>query len=197
MALTRKSLAAMDIPAEKIEEIISAHVETVNAIKEERDALKADVGRLPDVEKQLADANAALDKFKAGDWEKKYNDLKSEYTTFKTDTETKAIKAAKEKAYTQLLKDAGISDKRIGTILKVSDVDGVELDKDGKVKDADKLTEHVKEEWSDFIVTEGKQGTETPAPANNNGGDIKQTNRVAEMVAQYRNEHYGNPVKED
>lgn len=197
MALTRKMLAAMDIPAEKIDEIITAHTETVNAIKEERDQLKADAESLKGVEKQLEKANAELDEVKAGDWEKKYNDLKGEYDTFKTDTETKATKAAKETAYKQLLLDAGISDKRIASIMKVSDVDGVTLDKDGKIKDAEKLTESVKTEWADFIVTESKQGAETPKPAENNGGEVTQPSRATQLVAQYRNEHYGNPIKED
>ena len=37
MALSRKFLAALDIPAEKIDEIIKAHSDTVEALKEERD----------------------------------------------------------------------------------------------------------------------------------------------------------------
>ena len=92
MALTRKMLAAMDIPAEKIDEIISAHSETVNAIKTERDELKAAADRLPAVEKDLEKANAELETFRSGDWEKKYTDLKSEYEGFKTDTAKKAEK---------------------------------------------------------------------------------------------------------
>ena len=40
MALTRKFLKAMGIEDEKAEEIISAHVETVNGLKGERDALE-------------------------------------------------------------------------------------------------------------------------------------------------------------
>ena len=40
MALTRKFLKAMGIEDEKAEEIISAHVETVNGLKGERDDLR-------------------------------------------------------------------------------------------------------------------------------------------------------------
>jgi FtsZ-binding cell division protein ZapB len=197
MALTRKMLAAMDIPAEKIDEIITAHTETVNAIKEERDQLKADSETLKTAEKDLAKANEELEKFRAGDWEKKYNDLKGEYDTFKTDTETKAIKTAKESAYRKLLLDAGVSDKRIASILRVSDVDSIKIDKDGKIEDAEKLTESVKSEWADFIVTKQEQGANTPKPQSNDGGDgIKQPSRAAQLAAQYRNEHYGNPKEE-
>lgn len=196
MALTRKMLSAMDIPAEKIDEIISAHTETVNAIKEERDQLKFDVENLKDLEKKFEKVNSELETLKSGDWEKKYTDLKSEYTSYKTDTETKAVKAAKESAYKQLLLDAGISDKRIASIMKVSDVDSVLLDSDGKIKDADKLTESVKTEWADFIVTKREEGAGVANPPANDGDGGKQPSRATQMVAQYRNEHYGNP-KED
>lgn len=205
MALTRKMLAAMDIPAEKIDEIINAHSETVNALKEERDNFKSDVERLKNVESDLEKANAEieeksqeLEKIKSDDWESKYNTIKGEYDTFKKDTETKATKAAKETAYKKLLSDAGISEKRIASVLKVSgsDVDSIELDEDGNIKDSEKLMESVKTEWADFITTVEKQGANVATPPANNGGDANQPSRAAQMVAQYRNEHYGNP-KED
>ena len=37
MALTRKFLSALGIEEAKIDEIISAHVDTVNVLKEQRD----------------------------------------------------------------------------------------------------------------------------------------------------------------
>lgn len=192
MALTRKMLQAMDIPAEKIDEIINAHSETVNALKVERDELKASADKLPGVEKALEKAQGELDKLKAEDWEGKYNTVKGEYDTYKTDTETKAVKAAKESAYKQLLLDAGVSDKRIASILKVSNMDDVELDKDGKIKDADKLAESMKTEWADFIVTEGKKGADVSKPPANDGeGGNDQPSRAAQMAAQFHNEHYG------
>ena len=205
MALTRKMLSAMDIPADKIDEIISAHTETVSAIKEEKDALKSEVDALKSVEKQLEKANAELEEFKSGDWQAKYeklkgeNDkLKGEYDAFKTDTEAKAVKSAKENAYKQLLLNAGVSDKRIASVMKVSasTVDGITLDDEGKIKDADKLTESVKTEWADFIVTKREEGAKTTNPPANDGDGGSQPSRAAQMVAQYRNEHYGNP-KED
>lgn len=195
MALSRKMLAAMDIPAEKIDEIISAHTETVSAIKEERDALKADAAKVPDLEKQIESVSKELETYKSGDWENKYNTVNGEYTKYKADVEAKAVKSAKESAYKQLLLDAGISDKRIASVLKVSDIDGVELDKDGKIKDADKITENVKTEWADFIVTKREEGAKPANPPANNGEGGKKPNRAAELAAQYYSEHYG--TKED
>lgn len=198
MGLTRKMLAAMDIPAEKIDEIISAHSETLNEIKTERDNYKAESERLASVEKDLEKATKKIEEYESGDWENKYNTLKGEYDTYKTDTETKATKAAKESAYKQLLIDAGISDKRIASIMKVSGatLDAIKLDKDGKIENAEKLSESAKEEWADFIVTTESKGADTATPPANNGGETTQPSRAAQMAAQYRNEHYGNP-KED
>lgn len=191
MALTRKMLAAMDIPAEKIDEIITAHTETVNAIKEERDTLKADAGRVAELEKSLEAANKEIEDFKSGDWQAKYEKVKGEYDTYKTDVETKAVKTAKETAYKQLLVDAGISEKRIGAILKVSDIDGVKLDKDGKIEGADTLTENVKKEWADFIATETTKGADVAKPPANDGAGVETPSRAAQLVAKYQSEHYG------
>ena len=191
MALTRKMLAAMDIPAEKIDEIISAHAETVNAIKEERDALKADADRVKSLEKDLETANKQIEEYKSGDWQAKYDKIKGEYDTYKADVETKATKTAKESAYKKLLADAGISDKRIASVLKVSDIDGIKLDKDGNIEGADALTENVKKEWADFIVTEGVKGAEVAKPPKNEGNGVETPSLAAQLVEQYRSEHYG------
>lgn len=191
MALTRKMLQAMDVPAEKIDEIINAHVETVNAVKEERDSYKADAEKLADVEKELKTANEQLEKFKAGDWEKKYTDLKSEFDSYKNDAETKATKTAKETAYKQLLLDAGISDKRIASILKVTDVDSLKLNKDGKFEDSETITENIKTEWADFIVTEGKKGAETAKPPKGDDNGTEQPSIAKQLVESYQREHYG------
>ena len=205
MALTRKMLAAMDIPAEKVDEIINAHRETVDAIKEECDKAKAETEELKkqseDVEKiqkELKKAQEELAELKdnGSDWEKKYNDVKAEYDNFKKDTDAKATKAAKEKAYRKLLADAGISDKRIDSVIKVSgsNIDELKLDKDGNIEEADKITESVKKEWADFITTTGQRGADVSnPPANNgNGNTGGKISRAAELAAKFNSEHYGN-----
>ena len=197
MALTRKMLAAMEISEEKIGEIMNAHLATVNEIKDERDTLKADAAKLPAVEKELESAKEKLETYKSGDWENKYNSLKGEYDSYKTETELKAVKASKEAAYKQLLQDAGISDKRIASVMRVSDIESIKLDKDGKIENADKLTESVKNEWADFIVTKHEEGAGVPNPPANDGDGGKQPSHAAQMVAKYRSDHYGENSKED
>ena len=196
MALTRKALAAMGIEPEKIDEIILAHTETVSALKEQIETLKADAGKLPDVEKRLEEAEKKIKDADAAGWEKKYTDLKSEYDVYKTDIETKAAKTAKETAYKKLLMDAGVSEKRVGAVLKVTDLNTVKMNEDGSIQDADKITESVKTEWADFIETKQSRGAEVAQPPANNGGDVsKPASRAAQMAAKYNADHYG--VKED
>lgn len=93
-----------------------------------------------------------------------YKDLKQAFDDYKAKQEAKEARAAKESAYRELLKSAGVSEKRIPAVLKVSDLESVELDKDGKIKDADKLTKSVKSEWADFIPTITETGADISTP---------------------------------
>jgi len=160
----------MGLTEEQQDTILEAHTETVNEIKAERDRLRADAEALPGVQKQLEQAQADLEAGKKDSYKVKYEAIKEEFDGYKAEQSKKESHAAKEKAYRELLKAAGISEKRIEAVLKVSDVDGVELDDKGAIKGADKLTESVKTEWADFIVTTTTKGADTPTPPANNGG---------------------------
>lgn len=171
MALTRKMLKAMGIEEEKIEQIIEAHAETVDVLKEERDTFKADAEKLADVQKELDKAKDKLAKNGEGETVSKedFDKLKKEYDDYKAEIDAKAIHSSKENAFRELLKSAGVGEKRINAIIKVSDIDGIELDKDGKIKDADKHTETIKSEWSDFIENTFFKGANTANPPANSG----------------------------
>lgn len=195
MALTRKFLAAMGIEAEKIDEIIDAHTETVNALKKERDdakaeatSFKADAEKLPDIQKELDDLKAAN---ADNPYKEKYEKEHSDFEKYKADVTAKETKQKKESAYKAILKDAGISEKRIDSIIKVSAIDEVELDDEGKIKDADKLKETLKTEWADFIVKEGTQGANTKTPPAGNGGSEGQPSRAAQVAQRHYEAMYG------
>lgn len=53
MALSRKFLAALGIEDAKVDEIIQAHTDTVNGLKDEIEKYKADAEKLPGVQKEL------------------------------------------------------------------------------------------------------------------------------------------------
>lgn len=195
MALSRKFLSALGIEDAKVDEIITAHTETVNALKEERDNLKADAEKLPAVQKELDELKKA--EGKSDQWKVKYDAkaeeleaLRSEYDQYKAGVAAKETKDAKLNAYRALLKKAGVSEKRIDAVLKVTDVDKVELSEDGSIKDAEEIEKQIKEEWSDFIVTEQVKGAATATPPTNTGGD-RQKGAAAKIAQQYHENLYG------
>ena len=172
MALTRKFLTAMGIEAEKIDEIISAHSDTVTALKEDRDKYKADAEKVPSMQKELDSLRKTVEDNNDEEYKEKYEKIKKEFDDFKNDLKAKEDRTAKANAYKSLLKEVGISDKRIDSVLKVSNeiIDGLKVDSDGKIKDADKVKDSIKDEWSDFISKEGVKGADTNNPPSNNGG---------------------------
>lgn len=100
------------------------------------------------------------------------NSYRARYETLKQEHDSlKAAQAhqAKESAYRELLAKAGVSEKRVATVLKVSaaEIDTLELDENGKAVDADKLVKAIETEWVDFIETVEIQGAETPFPPMN------------------------------
>lgn len=167
MAFTRKFLSALGIEQDKIDEIIQAHTEVTDALKEERDKFKEDAGKLPEIEKQL---NELKEQVSGEDpYKEKLEKLQKEYDDYKADVEAKATKAKKEKAFRGLLKDIGIQEKRIDSVMKVSDIAKIELDDDGNIKDGEKLKESLKTEWSDFISTTKTEGAPSANPPTNTG----------------------------
>ena len=177
MALTRKMLKAMGIEEEKIDQIIEAHAETVDALKEDVKTYKADAETLKTVQKELDDLKAKED----DGFEEKYSKLKKEYDDYKSEIEKEKTHAEKETAYRDFLKGIGIKEKYIDTICRAekSVIDDLKL-KDGKIEDADKLTETAKVNWGDFIGTVRTQTARVDTPPANNGGT---TRTKAEIMA--------------
>lgn len=206
MALTRKFLSALDIDSDKIDEIINAHSDTVEALKTERDLAKKEAEQYRDDAKKLPDVQKELDDLKSqgnGVFETRYNEmkeahdkLKKEFDQYKSDVDAKEVTRAKETAYRKLLSDAKISDKRIDKILKVSDLKDLELDKEGKFKDEDNLIKSIKDEWGEFIVEQHKQGAGVSNPPGNNTQVPRGESRAAKIAAQYHNNLYGESKEE-
>lgn len=159
-------MSALGIEADKVDEIIAAHTEVTDALKEERDKYKADAERLPDIEKRLTEAEKKME----GDdpYKEKYEALQKEYEDYKADVSNKETTAKKESAFRHVLKDIGIPDKRIDSVIKVSDINGIELTEEG-IKDEDTLKAKLKEEWSDFIATKSTEGVPSANPPSNTG----------------------------
>ena len=179
MALTRKFLSALGIDDAKVDDIIQAHSDTVNGLKDEIEKYKADAEKLPAVEKELKELKDANAEYEGKNpYKVKYEALKEEYAEYKKGIDEKETKAKKESAFKALLKEAGVSDKRIDSVLKVSDIEGLELDDEGKAKNSADLVKSIKDEWSDFIVSEGKGGAPTATPPTGNGKSYKSKEEI-------------------
>lgn len=173
MGLTRSMLKGMGLNEEQVSAIIDAHVETVDALKDERDDYKEKASKLKDVEKELDGL-----KKDGGTWQEKYEKEHSDFEAYKKDRETADSKQKVKDAYHKLLKETGVDEKRIATIMRVAELDKISLDKDGNIKDADKLKESIKTEWSDFIVSESTKGAGTETPPSNTGGKVTKNEEI-------------------
>lgn len=142
MALTRKMLKAMGIEDEKIDQIVEAHTETVEALKNERDELKQKAGDFERAQKELDEFKKASQS--GEEWKEKFEKLSAE-------VEARKKHSAITEAYKNLLKDSGVDARRIDSVLKVSDISKIKLDKDGGIEGAKELSEKIKAEWADFI----------------------------------------------
>ena len=173
MAFTRKMLKAMGIEDEKIDQIIDAHSETVDALKADSDTYKEDAAKLAAVQKELDELKAKGD----DGYKAKYEAEKAAHDALKADIAAKETKKAKTDAYRELLKGANIDEKRIATILRAEapTIDKIELDADGKIKNAEQYTESIKSDWADFIVTQSAKGTNTATPPANGGAASTKT----------------------
>lgn len=159
--------AEIEVPKDVLGQICSLHTDSLDGLN---DTVK-------DLKKDLEEAERERDTYKAKApkegvetvLKSDYDKLKKEYEDYKADITAKNTRTEKENAFRELLKSVGVSEKRFNAIIKVSNIDGLELDKDGKIKDADKHTENVKSEWADFIETTTTRGANTANPPANNG----------------------------
>lgn len=162
MSLTRKKLKAFGLTEEQVESVIEEHIETVKALQDDVAKYKADVDKLTGVQKELDD----LKKSGGDDYKKKYEDEHSAFESYKSEISAKETKAAKERAFRDILKEAKVSEKRIDTVVKASAsvIEKIELDESGNAKNSDTLKADAKKEWSDFIITETQRGAEVGKP---------------------------------
>ena len=152
--MSRKWLAALGIDEDKIDVICEAHSDAMQALKDDRDSWQT----------KAEEAQGKLDKLDlTKDWKKLYENLVA-------DNDKNALRAAKERALKAVYTDAGIAERYIGSLLRIADLDKLELTQDGKAKNHDKLVEAAKAENAYFIpkITKESAGAANP-PANGAG----------------------------
>lgn len=146
-------------PEEKTSLILNEHQLVLSEIKEERDSLKEQAAKAADLQKQLDDLTANGEDFKAK-FEKEHQDFED----FKKKTASEAEAAKIRSAYRKLLADEGISEKRLDSILKITDLTKLKLDKDGNLEDVEGLKKAINDEWGEFKTTVTEKGAVVEKP---------------------------------
>lgn len=164
-SLTRKYLTSIGIDEDKQDLILEKYNEVLTEIKDERDKYKDDAEKLTAVSSELE----ALKAQTAGEdpYKEKFEVLQKEFDEFKKEVSDKETAAKKESVFRAMLVDIGIPEKRLDRIIKVSDINKIELDEKGEIKDGDKLKENLKSEWGDFITTTKVEGVMSANPPSN------------------------------
>lgn len=138
--------------------LVALHIGVVDQIKTERDQYKAEAEKLPDLQKELDAAKSGED-FRA-----KYDQEHQAFEDFKAKVARDAEETKVRAAYRQLLTDCKIPDKRLDAICRVTDFSGMGLDKDGNLKDAEKLRDAVKTDWAEFVTETTERGAKVETP---------------------------------
>lgn len=144
---------------DKVNQLQTLHHEIVNGLMDEKDEA---IQRAEKAEKAAESAKAEKEAA-----EKSLTDYKAQ----QTQKDTRATKAA---AYKQLLKDKGVLEKHFDRVVKMTgaDIDALELDEDGKVKDAKKFMDSQKDVWGDFVATTTTTGAKVDTPPTNTGSKM-------------------------
>lgn len=142
--------------------LVALHVGVVDQLKDDLQKAKAEADKLPNVQKELDDLKKAAQD--GQNYEKLYNDLKAE-------TEQKAVKEAKTEALRNVLKEIGIAEKRIDSVLKISDLSTITLNNKGEIEGLDDLKKNLSTEWADFIPSTETHKPQTPTPPASTGSN--------------------------
>ncbi len=189
MAFTRKFLESLGLESDKVETVMEAHVEVVDALKKQRDDAKAKADEADDMRAELDQAKKKLADAEKDDWQAKYEEVTRDFEAYKATEAKKAADAEKARAYRdEVLGAAKVDPKRMDAIMRLVDLDEVEVDDKGHIKDAKKLAEGAAEEWAAFVTstrTEGAQVAKPPQTSNAGGGNPIAQRLVAERMARY------------
>ena len=167
MALTVKMLKGLGLTDEQREAILEEHANTVNEIKAERDRLKADAEKLPGVQRQLEELQAAGD----GGYKQKYEKEHKDFEDYKSDITAKQTKAAKEKAVRAYFESKNITGANLDLAMRGcgEEMNALEMDGD-KIKDSSSLDALISGTYKSLVSTTSTKGSNPANPPANTGG---------------------------
>ena len=165
--------AEIEVPKDVLGQICDLHTSSMDGLPETIKELKGKL-KAAEQERDAAKAKVPVDGEETIS-KAEYDKLKGEFDKYKTDVQAKETKAAKEAAYRAILKDANLSEKGIEKAIKYAEWDKIELEADGKLKDANDHSEASREEWAEYVTTTTTTGARTSTPPANNGGKTGKT----------------------
>lgn len=129
---------------------------------------------LTEAKEKAVDLTKYVEKSKYDELEARLNKFKDydELVKFKEDALKKELNVKKTDAVINLLKENNANQKAVKLLAKEFDIDSIELDENGKVKNADDLIKGVKENYADFFTQEETGGASPRNPVNNDSPSI-------------------------
>lgn len=198
MALTNRMLKTMGIEEDQRDQIMEAHQDTLREIKAERDGYRDEAEKVPDLQRQLREAQEAVEAASKGDgeaeeWRQKFEAERKALEDYRAEVAAAEGERAKAEAYRGLLVKAGVDPKRLDSVMRVTDLSKVEVGEDGGIKDADELAKAAAEEWADFVVVRRSEGagTETPPAGSGSRGPDGVSDIAAEVIREHNERMYG------
>lgn len=164
MALERKTLRA--ILEDETTDTSGKLKKILDVLHEETDTLQ---NQLEEKDAAIAKAEKERDTANSGK-----QAAEQALTDYKAQQTKKDVHAAKEAKFREQLKAAGVLEKYFDRIVRLSgeDIDKMELDGKGNVKDADKLAESLKTDWSDYVGSTSTKGAKVDTPPTNTGSKM-------------------------
>lgn len=164
MALERKTLR--EILEDETTDTSGKLKKILDVLHKETDTLQNQLD-----EKDAALAKAEKDRDAANGGKQAAEKALTDYKAQQTQKDTHAAKEAK---FRELLKAAGVLDKYADRVVRLSgeDIDKLELDEKGEVKDAKKHADSLKADWSDFVGTTTTTGAKVDNPPTNAGSKM-------------------------
>lgn len=179
MALTRKMLKGMGLTEEQADTIVEAHTETVDGLKEKLKAAEEKAKTADDLQKELDGLKA-----KGGeDFKARAEKAEKELKDYKAEVAAKETRAAKEKAVKAYFEAKGITGGNLSIALRGAkdEINGIELDEKGGIKDTKALDALVGGEFASLVVKSSTRGAKTPTPPGSDKGSAVKTR--AEIIA--------------
>lgn len=174
MSITRKMLKGMGLTEDQQDTILEAHTETVDEIKAERNRYKSAAENLPNIQRQLEEAQEVLKTAQQDGWKEKHDKVKRELDDYRAQIEGEKAHAAKEKAVKAYLESKNIIDGNLTIAMRGlgAEIDAAELDGE-KLKDTKAFDDLIAGDLKGLVTTTKEKGAPPPAnPPKNIGGSM-------------------------